>query len=218
MKLLGIDTSTSYAGVDLYIDGTHATRSWYSRHNHGRELMHEVSVLLDAAGIAPSELDAIAVAVGPGGFSSVRVGIATAQGLALPTHIPLIGVPTHLIAAAAVKDSGGKSIVSLIGVGRNHVSYGVYQAPVLSLEDEIETGICEADEVEQRFTSDEYVRGGEWVQEMEYSDLPSNPDVVRPPQDMIEIALHWIRNDMVPNRPIEPIYARPPTITPPRSR
>ena len=97
MKVLGIDTSTGFAGVGLSVEGEISTATWWSRHNHGREVMPAAMRMLDAAGIGACDLDAVAVALGPGGFSAVRVGIATGQGLVTPTDALLVGIPTHLI-------------------------------------------------------------------------------------------------------------------------
>ena len=99
MIILGIDTSTSFAGVGLSVDGVVTTESWYSRHNHGREVMPAVLRLLDAAAIKADDIDAVAVGLGPGGFSAVRVGIATANGLVAPRQTRQLGIPTHLTQA-----------------------------------------------------------------------------------------------------------------------
>ena len=213
MKILGIDTSTSFAGVGLSVDGDVSTRSWQSRHNHGREAMPAVMELLDAAGLKASELDAVAVALGPGGFSAVRVGIATAQGLVAPTKGKLIGVPTHLLQAYTHRDEIRKHVVSLIPVGRKQVSYCVFAPQISASSERVEIGICEESDVASRFDEGAHVLCGEGTQ----GDLGTKNYVVRPPEYLLEIALERFERDEVSDGFLEPIYSRPPTITAPRA-
>ena len=82
--LLAIDTSTRHAGVALAQDGqVISSRSWCSLANHTAELMPAVAEILDGQRLAAGDLTGIAVALGPGGFSALRVGISAAKGLAL---------------------------------------------------------------------------------------------------------------------------------------
>ena len=213
MKILGIDTSTAFAGVGLYVDGDVSTRSWQSRHNHGREVMPAVMELLDAAGLKANELDAVAAALGPGGFSAVRVGIATAQGLVAPTEGKLIGVPTHLLQAYSHRDVTGKRVVSVIPVGRKQLSYSVFAPPISASSEGVEIGICEENDVASRFDEGTYVLCGEGA---EGSSGSKNP-VVRPPEHLLEIALGCLEQGKGSDGFLEPIYSRPPTITAPRA-
>lgn len=210
MKILGIDTSTGFAGVGLSVDGDIATESWWSRHNHGREVMPAVIRLLDAAGIDASDLDAVAVALGPGGFSAVRVGIATGQGLVASTDAPLIGIPTHLIQSYPHRDDVGKRIVSLLPVGRKQVSYGAYSGPFTSFDEEIDGGICEIVEIGDRFAGGGTVLCGEGSFDID----PEKEDlVVRDPRDLIAIACARLARGHTVGDAVEPVYSRPPTIT-----
>ncbi len=213
MKVLGIDTSTSHAGVGLSVDGEVSTRSWQSRHNHGREVMPAVMELLGVAGLGASDLDAVAVALGPGGFSAVRVGIATAQGLVAPTTGKLIGVPTHLVQVYAHRDTGDKRVVSLIPVGRKQVSYSVFDPPVAPSSESVEIGICPESDITSRFDERGHVLCGEG------SDKEPNSEnmVVRPPEYLLEIALERLEQGEVSDGFLEPIYSRPPTITAPKA-
>ena len=213
MKVLGIDTSTAFAGVGLFVDGDVSTRSWQSRHNHGREVMPAVMELLDAAGLKASDLDAVAAALGPGGFSAVRVGIATAQGLVAPTEGKLIGVPTHLLQAYAHRELIGKHVVSLIPVGRKQLSYSVFAHSISASSEAVEFGICEESEVASRFDEDDHVLCGEGTQ----SETSSENSVVRSPEHLLEIALDCLERGAVSDGYLEPIYSRPPTITAPRA-
>ena len=213
MNILAIDTSTAFAGVGLYVDGVVSTRSWESRHNHGREVMPAVMELLAAARLKASDLDAVAAALGPGGFSAVRVGIATAQGLVAPTDGKLIGVPTHLVQAWEHRNERRKKVVSLIPVGRRQVSYSVFAPPISASSESEEIGICDESDVAARFDADDYMLCGEGWQCESRSEHP----VVRPPEHLLEIARERLERGEVSETYLEPIYSRPPTITAPRA-
>lgn len=213
MKILGIDTSTAFAGVGLYVDGDVLTRSWQSRHNHGREVMPAVTEMLEIAGLKASELDAVAAALGPGGFSAVRVGIATAQGLVAPTKGKLIGVPTHLLQAYARRNESRKHVVSLIPVGRKQLSYSEFAPPISASSKTVEVGICEESDIASRFDEDRHVLCGEGAEAVSLSDK----SIVRPPEHLLNIALERLERGEASDGYLEPIYSRPPTITAPKS-
>ena len=92
VKILTIDTSSNCSSVALG-DGPSLLGECIlgeDRCNSGR-LMDAVRSLLKAARLAPGELDALAVSLGPGSFTGVRVGIATVKGLAIATGKPVVG-------------------------------------------------------------------------------------------------------------------------------
>ncbi len=120
--LLAIDTSTRYAGVALAENGrVVSSRSWWSAINHTAELMPATSQLLGAAGVAVNGLEGIVVALGPGGFSALRVGMSVAKGLALASGKPLVGIGT-LDAEAQPYWQSGLPVCALLDAGRNEVS------------------------------------------------------------------------------------------------
>lgn len=214
MNALGIDTSTGFAGVGLSVDGEISTVSWWSRHNHGREVMPAVMHLLNGAGLEARDLDAVAVALGPGGFSAVRVGIATGQGLVAPTDAPLIGVPTHLIQSFPHRNERGKRIVSLIPIGRRQVSYAMYACPITVVDEPVYIGICEIEEINDRFDDGATILCGEGAAETAPEEADSHP--VRDPRDLIAIALARFGCGYGVGDAVEPVYSRPPTITAPK--
>jgi len=101
MILLAIDTSTRYAGVAVADDErVFAEEVWHSQQNHGAELLPTAMALLEQVGWGIRDLTHLAVALGPGGFSALRVGISTAKGLALPARLPVAGISTFDVEAA----------------------------------------------------------------------------------------------------------------------
>ena len=125
--LLAIDTSTAYGGVMMWEKGRPVySVNWRSAYNHTKRLMPEIRRALREAGIVPRELEGIAVALGPGGFSALRVGISAAKGLALPWGIPLVGVGT-LEAEAFPYAETGNLVCPLLNIGRRDMAWARYQ-------------------------------------------------------------------------------------------
>ncbi len=108
---LAIDTATSIAVVALGdLDGTvRGVATWDAGHRHGEELLARVARLLDDAGIGNprrGSLAGVVVGTGPGGFTGLRVGLATARGVARAVGVPLVGVSTGSALEAAARAAG----------------------------------------------------------------------------------------------------------------
>jgi tRNA threonylcarbamoyladenosine biosynthesis protein TsaB len=100
--LLAIDTATRYASLALYDqekDAIVAEEYWLSDRNHTTQLTPRIERMLATSNITVPQLTALAVALGPGSFTGLRIGLAVAKGLALPHKLPVIGVPTLEIEA-----------------------------------------------------------------------------------------------------------------------
>ncbi len=120
--LLAIDTSTRYAGVALADEArVLSCQVWYSNVNHTMELMPEIARALKSHDLDVSGLNGVAVALGPGGFSALRVGMSVAKGLAMTGKIPLVGVATLDLEAYPFFDSG-LPVCALLDAGRNEVA------------------------------------------------------------------------------------------------
>lgn len=120
--LLAIDTSTRNAAVALADHGeVVAAKSWRSTVNHSSELMPAVIEVLKARDIAPASLDAVAVALGPGGFSALRTGMSVAKGMAMTAHIPIVGVGSLDLEAHPFRDAG-LTVCPLLVAGRGEAS------------------------------------------------------------------------------------------------
>jgi tRNA threonylcarbamoyl adenosine modification protein YeaZ len=101
MLVLAFDTATDVATSALLENG----RVLGEGASEARALLAEVDRLLDAAGATPADLDALVVGTGPGSFTSTRIGLATARGLALALDLPAAGVSTLDALAAAADDA-----------------------------------------------------------------------------------------------------------------
>ena len=103
--ILAIDSATTRVVVAvgaLTGDLIEAT-DWPAGYRHGETLLPTIAALLERRGLAPTALAAIVVGIGPGAFTGLRVGIATAKGLAHALGVPIVGVSTAdaLLAGAA---------------------------------------------------------------------------------------------------------------------
>ncbi|NMC14464.1 MAG: tRNA (adenosine(37)-N6)-threonylcarbamoyltransferase complex dimerization subunit type 1 TsaB [Chloroflexi bacterium] len=125
--ILAIDTSTRLVGLALY-DGAKvlAESTWESRDFHTVELAPAVEDMLKRAQLSAADLGAVAVAIGPGSFTGLRIGLALAKGLALALCIPLIGVPTLDIVAAA-QPLCDLPLAAVLRAGRGRLATGWYE-------------------------------------------------------------------------------------------
>lgn len=92
VKLLAVDTSTSTCSVALTIDGRLAAESLFdTERTLSERLLASVDAVLRDSGVCLDDLDGFGVALGPGSFTGVRIGVSTVKGLALATGKPVAG-------------------------------------------------------------------------------------------------------------------------------
>ena len=106
MRILALDTS-SLVGTVAVLDSGDLRAEWSAsvRASHGETLLPQLARALEHAGLALSDIDLFAVGIGPGSFTGVRIGVATAKGLALAEQKPLVGVTSlRVIARGMVAD------------------------------------------------------------------------------------------------------------------
>ncbi len=95
MRVLGIESSTVAASAALVEDGALLGEVWLATlANHSQRLLGAVARLMELSGTSAENLDGVAVGLGPGSFTGVRVALSTAKGLAFGLGIPLVGIPT----------------------------------------------------------------------------------------------------------------------------
>ena len=124
--ILAIDTATQYAALALYTpDGVYAEENWFAGRNHTVELMPRLARMLAAANLTPANLTALAVSLGPGSFTGLRIGLAAAKGLALPHNLPIVGVPTLEIMAYPLR-AGELPVWAIAQAGRGRILAGCY--------------------------------------------------------------------------------------------
>lgn len=134
MRMLAIETATLAQSVALVEDERLlAELSYEAKGNRGGLLLPTVDRVLQKAGVAARDLDAVAVSVGPGSFTGLRVGLATAKGLALGAGALLVGVPT-LEALAEGYAHANVTICALLDAYRSEVYMALFRRKGNALE------------------------------------------------------------------------------------
>lgn len=127
MRILGIESSSLVASVAIVEDGvTMAEFTANFKKTHSQTLLPMIDEMVSLLGIELSTIDAIAVSGGPGSFTGLRIGSATAKGLGLALDKPLIHVPT-LDATAYNLYGAGALICPIMDARRNQVYTGIYR-------------------------------------------------------------------------------------------
>ena len=124
LRLLAFELATEACSVALWVDGEVIERFEVAPRRHAELALPWAGELLAEAGIARSQLDAIAVGRGPGAFTGVRLGVALAQGIALALDRPVLPVSTLMALAAA---ASGDRIIAAIDARMGEVYLGAFR-------------------------------------------------------------------------------------------
>lgn len=217
--ILAIDTATQYAGLALYNqDGLLAEEFWFAGRRHTTELAPRIVRMLKLADMTVSELDAIAISVGPGSFTGVRIGLAVAKGLALPHKLPVIGIPTLDIVAYPFRNEG-RPVWAIAEAGRGRILAARYSEVDSQWQATIEPYITTFEELSQRLDTGA-ICSGEINQEAamildaqahQQIQLASPANRLRRAGYLAEIAAHRYQNrDYQDAQTLVPIYASSP--------
>src|SRR5713226_2055195 len=127
MKLLGVESATLSGGVAL-LDGDRLLGeiTLNIAITHSERLLSAVDRLLADCGLAPSDLEGLAVSVGPGSFTGLRVGLATVKGLAMALGLPVAPVPT-LDALACNLPFADATVCPLLDARKGEVYCSLYR-------------------------------------------------------------------------------------------
>jgi tRNA threonylcarbamoyladenosine biosynthesis protein TsaB len=169
MMILGIDTSTATASVALVEDGKLVCEEALpgqkkfvpfaaaGRSNHGETLLPLVDAVVKIAGLSIAGLSALAVSIGPGSFTGLRIGLSTAKGLAYGSDLPVVGVPTLLAVARRADDWQG-IVCPFLDARKNEVYAALFRRENETLERLTEDGVSAPERVLERARS---LAGGE---------------------------------------------------------
>ena len=145
MRLLGVDTSSSHASVAIVENGRLISEKWHgpeasittsaarSRNNHAVILLPLIDSALGGAALTLSDISGFAVAIGPGSFTGLRIGLSTVQGLAYGSGRSVIGVSTLHAIAARIKDFNG-IICAILDARKNEVYAALFSRNACSLK------------------------------------------------------------------------------------
>lgn len=149
MRVLGIETATAAAGVALVDEtGLVAERTAYRPMLALEWLAPSIQGLLDDLGLGPEAVEGVAVSVGPGSFTGLRVGIATAVGWARARGLPACGVPTLEALAAAVE---AEAVGVVVDAKRGEVAGALFRRLGAQLVRVVEEVVAPPEEVAARF-------------------------------------------------------------------
>ena len=126
MRILAIETATAVGSVALVgEDRVVASRYFDTGVQHSQLLFVETETLLASADFKVRELDAVAVSIGPGSFTGLRIGLSAAKGLCMSTHSSLVTVPT-LAALAARLPFAKAPVCAMIDARKEQVYAAVF--------------------------------------------------------------------------------------------
>ncbi|MBU2610769.1 MAG: tRNA (adenosine(37)-N6)-threonylcarbamoyltransferase complex dimerization subunit type 1 TsaB [Chloroflexi bacterium] len=212
--LLALDTSTAQVGLALY-DGTQVIGElfWHSRAHHTSQLAPALVELLARAGVKIDEIKALGVALGPGSFTSLRVGLALAKGLALARHLPMIGIPTLDILAFS-QPVRNVPLAAVLQAGRGRLAVGWYRASENGWQAEGPAAVTTADDLAQSISTPTLVCGELTAEDRQRLArkfkniiLASPARCVRRPGILAEIAWQkWQAGKVDPAASLAPIY------------
>jgi len=225
-KILAIDTSTDVCSVALTHLGLIKEETVVAAREHTRRLLPMVASILSESGLSFKDLDAIAVANGPGSFTGLRIGLSIAQGLAYGVDLPLIPVSTLGAMANSVIRKGNLNnehiIVPAIDARMNEIYWSAYQLSTTN-ESAIEESTKGAIQLigEEKVSSPEacyqYCQslnndhviavGSGWRYAQSESRIlfKTNAEFYSTAYDVAELALEALKKGQV----IDPMYAQP---------
>jgi tRNA threonylcarbamoyladenosine biosynthesis protein TsaB len=224
MLVLGLETATQVVGVAIgrpegIIASFHSTRE----RRHAETLTPAIEFVCRQAQIDIDEIDVVAVDVGPGSFTGLRVGLATAKAIAYARGIPMVGLCSlDLIAhRARIAD---RVILSMIDARRDELYYAMYRRAYAEIQRITEPRVGPLSEIagQVRTLGEDCLAVGDGVQRY-YQLLRESGSVevvckgFRFPnaESLVEIgAEKAARGELVPESEIQPLYLRPPDAKP----
>ena len=219
MKILGIDTSSMAASVAVIEDNKLICEyTINTKKTHSQKLMPMIENMLNLSDLNVCEIDAIAVCEGPGSFTGLRIGMATAKAIAHVNDIPVIGV-NSLEVLAANMNLCDKKICSILDAQRNQVYMNKYILKDDKITELEEISIKPIDELLEEISSsnEDWVLVGEAVykykekiEEISNITIPSPANNITKASTLCFVARDkMLSNDQVYNcYNINPMYIR----------
>jgi tRNA threonylcarbamoyladenosine biosynthesis protein TsaB len=230
MRVLAIDTSTEVAGVALCDGPSCAARSpTANAHStsapgqHGERLLGMIDVALKDAGWTKRDLELVACCIGPGSFTGVRVGVATAKGIALALGLPIIGIGSLEVMAYAhfarrgVSPESDEAAVSLLDARKGEVFWAAYRSTGALMAGPGHLAPEHITDIERQVAATKITFLGEVAPRLalDRSRIATAPETDRPdPVQLAQLAMTMLqRRGPDDLDTLEPIYVRPPDIT-----
>lgn len=220
MIILGISTSTSQVGCAIgghegVISSAHVNRG----RRHAETLAPAIRFVADQAGVSLDEIGCVAVDLGPGLFTGLRVGIATAKAFAFAREVPMVGISSLDLLALPVRFAEQR-IVAVLDARRGELFHAAYRQVPGGIQRLGEPGVCSPDDLANELIADRH--GALLVGDgaLRYQELFSSLDRVEiaeqqhayPSASSLVMLAHAqaMREQFVPSWELKPIYLRQP--------
>jgi tRNA threonylcarbamoyladenosine biosynthesis protein TsaB len=223
ITLLALDAAGASCSVALWADGQVIARRFSTMaRGQSEHLVPMIAEVMAAAGRAFADLDAVAVTTGPGGFTGVRIGLATARGLALARGLPLIGVSSFEVAAAAATpaERAGRRILAVLDSKRDELFVQLFDSDLAELSPPRELALATLAETLPAgplvLTGDAAARAAAALAAARRGEI--TVAAAAGPADAALLAARAALRDPAAagGTPPRPVYLRPPDVTPPR--
>jgi tRNA threonylcarbamoyladenosine biosynthesis protein TsaB len=222
--LLALDTAGSACSVALWAHGRVVAQR-FDRMVRGQSesLVPMVGEVLAEAGCGFAELEALAVTTGPGAFTGLRIGLATARALALARRLPLIGVTSFEVAAAAATaaERAGRRVVAALDSKRDALFLQSFDAQLRELGPGAEVA---GDSLASALPAGPLLLTGDAAAVLAQRLAAAGFDDLAVaeaagPADAAVLAARAALRDLaaLPPGPVRPVYLRPPDVTPPKA-
>ena len=128
MLVLAIDTSTKIGSVSLYDDkiGVIGELNLYIKVNHSAVIMNMIDNLFKMTKLSIKDVDRVAVSIGPGSFTGIRIGVAVAKGLCYGTKKSIVGI-NELDLLVQNIEAGEGIVIPLLDARKERVYYSIYE-------------------------------------------------------------------------------------------
>ena len=219
MKILGIDTSSNASSVSVIEDNKLICEyTVNTKTTHSQKLMPMIENMLSMSGVNIKEIDAIAICIGPGSFTGLRIGMATAKAISHVNNLPIIGVNSLEILAGNM-NLYDKKICSILDAQRNQVYTGRYKFENGSIVEIQPVDVVEIENLLEEISkdNDEWILVGEAVykyedkiKEIKNIDIPAPSHNVTKASSLCSIAMEKYNNNVDIHNcyDINPMYIR----------
>ena len=219
MKVLGIDTSSNATSIAVIEDNKLICEyTINTKTTHSQKLMPMIENMLKISEINVNDMDMISICQGPGSFTGLRIGMATAKALSHVNNLPIVGV-NSLELLAGNMDLSDKKICSILDAQRTQVYMGQYKFENNKLVEIKSVDVVEIDELleELKSSNEEWILVGEAVykyedkiKEIENICVPAPSHNVNKASSLCTIAMNkYDQNiDVYDCYTINPVYIR----------
>lgn len=218
MKIIALETTTEACSAALNIDGRVIERYRMAPREHNRIILPMIRELLDEAGLALREIDAIAFGRGPGSFTGVRIAAGVAQGLALSRELPLIPISTlAALSLEALEENPDATALAAIDARIGEVYFGSFRVKMGDVLEPIDPEVVILpDMVRTSSSGDRIGTGSGWMSyRNELAAALGQPDIMilvdRYPKasSIVRLAAPEFRmGHLMDPAAIEPVYLR----------